>query len=118
MNILTPGQLHILQHSIGVDKFGQGRAYRNHYVIGADCDGFEDCKVLVALGMMDEHPPRELTGMMYCFTVTQAGRQAVKDQSPKPPKLTRSQQRYRNYVQADCNMSFHEWLRLPKEMTT
>ena len=113
---LTHGQLHILQHSLGVDQYGQGRAYRNHYVIGSNCDGFSDCQELVQLGLMTEHPPREITGGMYWFMVTQEGRKAVQEQSPPPPKLTRSQRRYRNYVQADCNMSFGEWLKLPKEM--
>ena len=31
---MTPEQLHILQHALGVDKFGLGEQYRNHYVGG------------------------------------------------------------------------------------
>lgn len=113
---LTAGQLHILQHAHGLDQYGQGRAYRNHYVIGPQCDGFEDCRELVSLGLMTEHPPRDLTGMMYCFCVTEAGRKAIKEQSPQPPKLTRGQRCYREFLESDCSLSFGEWIRLPKRI--
>ena len=32
-------------------------------------------------------------------------------ESPKPPKLTRSQQRYRAYLKADTGGLFREWLK-------
>jgi hypothetical protein len=46
----------------------------------------------------------------YNCTVTDAGKVAMLEQSPKPPKLTRSQQRYRRYLDADAGASFREWL--------
>ena len=62
-------QLHILQHSLGVDQYGQGEI------------------------------------------VTESGKAAVRCESPKPPKLTRSQKRYREFLNEDCGASFGEWLK-------
>lgn len=103
---ITPDQLHTLQHALGVDQYGQGPMYRNHY-----CGGAEECRPLVAMGFMREYPASELTGGAPLFRVTETGRQAVREQSPKPPKLTRSQRRYREFLDADSGMRFHEWLK-------
>ena len=104
--------LHILQHSLGLDEHGQGKAYRNHYVTGPGCDSFDDCAALAAQGLMKDHGPQgEMTGGMHCFTVTEAGRAAVKEHSPAPPKLTRSQRMYREYLAADCGYPFGEYLK-------
>lgn len=73
--------LHILQH-------GQGNTYRNRFVTTPRTDDWPLCMVHV-----------------------EAGRQYVKEQSPAPPRLTRSQRRYRAYLAADSGLSFGEWLR-------
>ena len=102
--------LHILQHSLGVDKHGQGNQYRNYYVAG--WDDVRKCRELVALGLMREHQANALTGGEPCFTVTRAGIEAVAEHSPPPPKLTRGQQRYRDYVKvADLFEDFGHYLR-------
>lgn len=31
---LTSEQLHVLQHALGLDKYGQGEMYRNHFCAG------------------------------------------------------------------------------------
>ena len=100
--------LHILQHSLGVDQYGQGRKYRNHY-----CGDGDQCRKLVAMGHMREHRASELSGGDPVFTVTPAGIDAVALESPAPPvppKLTRSQRRYREFLRADYSGSFGEWL--------
>lgn len=107
---MTPAQLHTLQHALGVDQYGQGNMFRNHYVGGEN-----DCRPLVALGMMTEHPASELTGGDPWFRVTDTGKHAVRDLSPVPPKLTRSQQRYRRFLSADSGMTFREWLSVERE---
>lgn len=108
---MTPEQLHILQHTLGVDKYGLGEQYRNHYVGGAD-----ECRPLVAMGYMTEHKASEITGGDPLFTVTDKGKKAVKDESPKPPKITRSQQKmidYRDFADAyDC--TFKDFLKIEK----
>lgn len=108
---MTPKQLHILQHALGVDQYGLGEQYRNNYVGGA-----EECRPLVVMGYMTEHKASEITGGDPLFTVTDAGKKAVKNESPKPPKITRSQQRmmdYRDFADAyDC--SFKDFLKIEK----
>lgn len=102
--------LHILQHSLGLDKYGQGSQYRNHYVAGGD--DVRKCRELVSLGCMREIQANALTCDEPCFTVTRAGINAVAEHSPQPPKLTRGQQRYRDYVKvADCFEDFGHYLR-------
>lgn len=106
MKTMTAEQLHILQHSLGVDQHGQGKMYRNHYV----GDGTK-CRSLVELGFMIERPASEMTGGDPLFHVTEAGKQAVRDQSPPPPVLTAGQKRYREFLNADSGMRFGEWLK-------
>ncbi len=98
---MTPQQLHILQHSLGVDQYGQGNQYRNHFVTGPGTNDWPYCQALVAAGLMTCHVPSALTGGMPCFVVTPAGIDAVALQSPPPPKLTRSQKRYREWLKGD-----------------
>jgi hypothetical protein len=47
----------------------------------------------------------------YNCTVTEAGKTAMVMESPKPPKLTRGQQRYREFLHADTGESFGQWLK-------
>lgn len=105
--------LHILQHALGLDDYGQGNAYRNHFVASPDTEDWAICTAHVEAGHMVQHEPRELFGGYdcYCFVVTDAGREYVLEHSPRPPKLTRSQRRYREFLHADTGMSFGEWLR-------
>lgn len=117
---LTPDQLHILQHSLGCDRYGRGTRgwpqedegdgrfghYRNHYVAYENAD----LLALVAAGFMRCHAPREITGGMPCYSVTRKGLAAMLAQSPRPPKLTRSQQRYQQWRAEDGSESFKEWL--------
>ena len=108
---MTTDQLQILQHALGLDRFGLGEAYRNHYVGGAD-----KCRPLVELGYMLEMKPRGISGGEVWFIVTPEGKKAVKDESPKPKRMTRSQQRfsdYRDFADAyDC--TFKEFLQVSK----
>lgn len=90
---MTEAQLHTLQHALGLDQYGRGAIYRNHYVGGA-----EECRPLVSLGYMEEFRASDLTGGDPLFRVTEAGKKAVRSESPKEPKLTRSQLRYRRFL--------------------
>jgi hypothetical protein len=104
---MSPRQLEILQHSLGVDQYGQGRMYRNHFCAGEDDETI--CRELVALGYMKTFTRSYLP--YYNCTVTEAGKAAMLAQSPKPPKLTRGQERYRRFLRADSGLSFREWLK-------
>lgn len=106
--MLTKEQLHILQHSLGVDEYGRGDMYRNRYV----CDPNAEMDALVALGMMMDRGGQPIAGGMHCYQVTDAGKIAMRRESPRPPKLTRSQLRYRAFLNADIGCTFFEYLKL------
>ena len=104
--VIDARQLEILQHALGVDEYGQGKMYRNHFCAGAADE--DTCRELVSLGYMRTFTRSYLP--YYNCTVTEAGKAAMVACSPKPPKLTRSQQRYRQFLDADTGESFREWL--------
>lgn len=107
---MSPEQLHILQHALGTDQYGRfhkGGRYRNFFCAGGKDEAI--CRELVALGYMQQHATTELYPYFNC-SVTDAGRRAMFKASPNPPKLSRSQQRYRQFLDADCGYSFREWL--------
>jgi hypothetical protein len=104
--------LEILQHALGLDQYGHGKSYRNHF-----CAGGEDeaaCRELVALGYMAQHPTTETYPYFNC-SVTDAGTKAVRAESPAPPKLSRSQKNYRAFLDADTGLSFFEWLTMTRK---
>lgn len=111
---MTPEQLQILRHSLGVDQFGQGKMYRNHFCAGGSDETI--CRELVALGYMRTWAGAAEDGSIpnfpyYNCSVTEEGKAAVLRESPKPPRLTRGQQRYREFLRADTGRSFSEWLK-------
>ena len=109
--------LHILQHALGLDDFGQGSPYRNHFVSGPDCDNWALCMAHVEARRMVRHEPRAIFGGPghYCFVVTDAGREFVRERSPKPPKLSRSKRRYRQWLEEDSSLPFGKWLNATAE---
>jgi hypothetical protein len=107
VNFMTVRQLEILQHSLGVDQYGQGQMYRNHFCAGGGDE--HTCRELVEMGYMATFTRSYLP--YYNCTVTEAGKAAMMAESPKPPKLTRSQKRYREFLDADTGRSFIEWLK-------
>jgi len=108
--------LQILQHSLGVDEFGRiTRGFRGADVFPRNyfCAGGKDedvCRELIALGYMRQHPTTRLYPYLNC-SVTEAGIAAMRAESPKPPKLSRAQQRYRRFLEEDSGLNFGEWLR-------
>jgi hypothetical protein len=110
---MTQSQLEILQHSLGVDKYGQGEMYRNHFCAGGSDESV--CRELVTLGYMKQHKTTEAYPYFNC-SVTDEGKAAMIRESPKPPKLSRSQKRYREFLRADCDMKFGEWLKCQAAM--
>jgi hypothetical protein len=103
--------LHILQHSLGVDQFGRGTMYRNHFVTGEGSDDHPICLDAVERGLMEcRRKAYKLYGGDDVFAVTPEGKRWMADNSPAPPKLTRSQRRYRAYLDADTSMSFRQWI--------
>lgn len=111
---VTPEGLHILQHSLGVDQYGRGAQYRNSFVTGEDSTDFSPCMALVNLELMKDHGAQKMFGEMHAFTVTDAGKLYVARHSKPAPRLSTSQKRYEQYLDADSGMKFGEWLRCQK----
>ncbi|MBK3780056.1 hypothetical protein G3A43_07285 [Paraburkholderia aspalathi] len=111
------GLIKVLQHSLGLNEFGEGRQYRNHFVAGGR--DIAVCQKAVALGHMQEHPASVITGGSAWFSVTPAGINYVALNSPKrtpAPILTRSQKRYRRFLDyGDMFESFIDFCRWDAE---
>lgn len=109
---MDKAQLHILQHSLGLDQYGQGRQYRNHYVAGGK--DIDHCRELVGMGYMREHKMApELTGGGPCFVVTDRGFEAValfSPAPPPPPKVNSAKKRYLDHLRYDGGLTFAESL--------
>jgi hypothetical protein len=110
MKMATKNQINILQHSLGVDQYGQGEQYRNYFATGPDSSDFNDCTQLVALGLMKTQGPMKINNELHCFCVTPAGIDYVAFNSDKPPKLTKSQQRYKAYLKSGSEEGFFDFL--------
>lgn len=105
--------LYILQHSIGADQYGRivRGGGRNHFVTGEGSTDYPHCMALVAAGLMTRRAGSVISGGDDIFQVTEAGKRYVTENSPPPPRLTRSQRRYEEFLDADCGLTFGEWLR-------
>lgn len=69
---VTTRQLDILRHSLGLDDYGRGKMFRNHFVAGGDDE--VACRSCVAEGWMVEGRRSDLTGGDPVFFVTDAGK--------------------------------------------
>lgn len=89
----------ILQHALGVDKYGlTPKGYtpytRNHFCAGVSDE--PDCRALVAMGYMVQHDTTEWLPYFNC-SVTTAGMKAMHAASAKPTKVSRSAKRFDEY---------------------
>ena len=112
-------KLHILQHSLGLDKYGGGNQYRNHFATGPNGKDFADCVALAEMGLMKDCGTSSFTGDMHCFVVTPAGIDYVALNSPaRPPvpKVSRSKARYGRFLEyGDMFDSFLDFCRWDSE---
>lgn len=116
---MDPKQLHILQHSLGLDQYGHGTFYRNHFVTGEGSKDHADCMALVNAGLMTVRTGTPLSGGDDVFRVTDAGKVAVAEHSPPPPtppKLTRGQKNYRDWLHYDSSLSFIEYVKMKSHL--
>lgn len=102
-------QLNILRHSLGIGDDGRGAAYRNHFVTGEGSTDYPHCMALVESGHMKHRAGNQLTGGDDLFVVTDAGRIAARCAAPE--RMTRSQKRYRAFLDADSGLTFGQWIR-------
>ena len=110
--------LQILQHSHGLDKFGRGTFYRNHFVTGEASVDHPLCMEAVRLGLMVRHAGNALTSEMDAFTVTDQGRAYIAAQSPKVDRKQRNRDRYNRFLDVRDvmpDLTFRDFLRRQKE---
>ena len=108
--------LHILRHALGLDRDGRGRKYRNHFCTGEGSSDYPICEELVDRELMGKRVQighSQITGWDALYMVTEEGRKVVDLHQPRERKLTRGQQRYRDYLRFDGGMTFIEFLRSP-----
>lgn len=115
-------QLNILRHAIGYGDDGQDRYHgraaderRNFFVTYPDAPDWPACKALESLGFLAARGPRKMLGGDYLFTVTDEGREVVMLHKPLRKKLTASQRRYQDFLDADSGMTFKDWLKCKRE---
>ncbi len=106
---MTDAELSILQHSYGADEYGRGGGYRTTFCAGDDDEPI--CRELVARGLMRVFAPNKSPLPYYNVAITVEGIEAMRRESPKPPKLTRSQKRYREWLRVSDLTGFGEWLK-------
>ena len=106
---LTAAEIRILQHTYGADEYGRGGGYRSHFCAGAGDEPI--CRELVALGYMRVFAPNASPLPYYNCAITVEGIEAMRRESPKPPKLTRAQKRYREWLRVADLIGFGDWLK-------
>jgi len=109
MNI-TDRQLAMMRHALGFDCQGNGRRYRNHYC-GPQGEERKAWMELVDAGWATHKNLGPISGGDDTFWLTKPAIDYVCSKRPAPPKLTRSQKRYREFLDADSGMRFGEWLK-------
>lgn len=111
---LTGAQIHVLHHALGIDA-EQRKPYRRHFMTGEGTTDYPVCMSLVELGLMVRRESGLLAKGDYYFIVTEEGERKGVELLPPAPKLTRSQKRYRRFLDADMGISFREFLQLEQE---
>ena len=115
---MTPRHLKILQHTLGVNEFGQIPRGLRDFTRNYFCAGEADkpiCQSLIDLGYMQAHATTEWLPYLNC-SVTPEGIAAMRRESQKPPKVSREKKRYLEFLDFsdayDC--TFREWLEIRK----
>ena len=88
-------RLHVLQHSLGLNEYGQGAGHRNYFVTDEGTTDWPVCRAAVADGLMTQTKGNAITGGGDVFRVTPAGMVWVQQHSPTAPTLTRRSARSR-----------------------
>ena len=109
MIFVNEKQLHILQHTLGLNEYGEGRKYRNHFVTSKGCSDYDSIQILIENGLMVKRC--WLFTEQKCFSVTEKGIDFVENNSPKRPKISKSKARYQRYLEyGDMFDSFRAFL--------
>jgi hypothetical protein len=101
-------------HTLGLTDPYQQESYRNFFTAGPKHTDIPAILKLIDNGLMKEvKSPSFLREGDQTFVVTEKGILTTREQRPKPPKLTRGQRRYRNFLSLSdvCpELTFYEFL--------
>lgn len=73
---ITPEQRDVMRHALGLDS--RRPEWRNHFVTGPGSTDYPHCEALVTAGLMDRHEGSPLSGGDPVYSVTEAGRAALR----------------------------------------
>lgn len=111
---LTPEQIHMLQHSLGISK-PHDKPYRNYYSVYSGSDGVQDLEILVQKGFMVNSGRSPVNSDMIYYQVTDEGRKVAFAHLPKDTR-TRAQKRYERFLDIKdvwSDLTFKEFLTDP-----
>lgn len=104
---MTPSQVSILRHTLGLPADGRGTPYRNYFVAGPGHHDQTTLDSLVASGHMalTESKPGFLAADDVLYHVTPIGRDIAINTTP-PPRRTK----YQEYLDSEFGDGFARWL--------
>lgn len=73
---MTDEHREILRHALGLNR--GSRDYRNHFVTGPGSTDYPHCEALVSAGLMTKRAGNVLSGGDDIYSVTDAGRAALR----------------------------------------
>lgn len=120
---LTDSQINTIGHSIGInvyharlsnnpkDKFLPEEFYRNYYCVGNEDAFTEEMKQLEEIGFIEKW----IHGKQLYFEVTKEGvdyfkKYFTEEITCKRKPISKSEERYNDYLDADCGENFKEFL--------
>ncbi len=74
--MMTEAQREIMRHTLGLNR--RDSEYRNHFVTGPGSADYPHCEAMVAAGLMEKRTGNVLSGGDDIYSVTDAGRAALK----------------------------------------
>lgn len=109
MRELTKDEKSVLLHTLGLD-YGMA-VFRNLFLAGEGHHDMPHILSLVELGLMAEG--KHQNQGVYYHATRDGERLGLSLRIAMEPKLTRSQARYKRYMDCDSSMTFREWLTHP-----
>jgi hypothetical protein len=104
----------VLRHSLGISDHRTPEPYRNHFVASDGHHDMEAIERLCCSGLMEEgKTPSFIGDDQRVFYVTDKGKEVAIETRPKPPKMSRSKERYQRYLEYgdsfDSFLDFCRW---------
>jgi len=106
---ITDYQAGLMHHTAGMISGEK----RNWFACSAEGRDYEELSILVSRGFASVRNAPQWSGDDVVFSLTASGLMHAKDKLPEPEpvkKLTRSQQNYKNYLDADCGLTFADYM--------